>query len=248
MKLLEGKIAFVTGASRGIGREIAAVFARHGAQVVAHGRDEAALASLCDELEAETGRRPEVLVYDVRQTEEIKRAFQHIHARYRGLDILVNNAGIQRDALLGFVQPPLVEETMQVNLHAPIYHMQLAARLMARRGGGSIINIGSIFGTEGEAGQVVYAASKAALAGATKSAAKELAPSNIRVNAIAPGFIATEMTARLTEEQVAGRLANIRMGRAGTPADVAGVALFLASPLSSYVTGQVIGVDGGMRL
>jgi 3-oxoacyl-[acyl-carrier protein] reductase len=244
--LLNEKVAFITGATKGIGRETALVFAKEGARLIINGRNERGLESLADEIQEITNKRPQVLVYDVTNLNEIKTAFQSIRQEFKRLDILVNNAGILSDGLLGMVQPPQLEETMAVNLHAVIYHMQYASRLMMSKKSGSIINVSSIFGRFGEGGQTVYSASKAAVIGATRSASKELAPANIRVNVIAPGFIDTDMTSILTEEKYCERLKSIKMGRVGQPVEVANTILFLASDLSTYVTGQVIGVDGGM--
>ena len=162
------------------------------------------------------------------------------------LDAVVNNAGILDDALLGMVNEKQVSHTLAVNTEAVIYHMQYASRLMMKQKSGSIVNVSSIIGRVGNAGQTVYGASKAAVIGATYSASKELAPYNIRVNAVAPGFIETAMTKQLSQEKYEQRLSEIKMGRIGTAEEVANVILFLASDYSSYVTGQVIGVDGGM--
>lgn len=244
--LLEGKIVFITGASKGIGRATALVCAKHGALLVINGRNEEQLITLADEIEEISAKRPLIVNYDVANIDDMKKAFQRIHREYKRLDVLINNAGILYDSLLGLIQPSRLEELMAVNLNAVIYHMQYAARLMLRQKKGSIINISSIFGRLGEAGQVAYSASKAAVIGATRSAAKELASANIRVNAVAPGFIETDMTTQIPFEKFQERLASIKMGRIGRPEEVANSILFLASDLSSYITGQVIGVDGGM--
>jgi 3-oxoacyl-[acyl-carrier protein] reductase len=244
--LLEEKIVFITGASKGIGRATALVCAKHGALLAINGRNEEQLVSLANEIEEVSNTRPLILSYDVTNIDEMKKAFQLIHREYKRLDVLVNNAGMLYDSLLGFIQPSRLEEMMAVNLNAVIYHMQYAARLMLRQKSGSIINVSSIFGCYGEVGQVAYSASKAAVIGATKSAAKELASANIRVNAVAPGFIDTDMTTKIPTEKFEDRLSSIKMGRIGQPEEVANAILFLASDLSSYITGQIIGVDGGM--
>ncbi len=160
--------------------------------------------------------------------------------------MLVNNAGILDDALLGMVSDEMIERSFRVNTFGAIHHLQAAARLMQRNNEGSIVNLSSIIGVVGNEGQTVYAATKSALIGLTKSAAKELAPRRIRVNAVAPGFIDTEMTRALPPEKFEERSAGIKMGRVGTPEDIARSVLFFASDLSRYVTGQVLGVDGGM--
>ncbi len=246
--MLENRVALITGASRGIGQATALQFAAHGAQTVLVARQADHLQQTCDAIQAINGMPPIILDYDVTDLTAVGKAFSDLFKRTKRLDILVNNAGILNDALLGMVSTVQIKETFAINVDAVIYHMQYAGRLMSRNKSGSIINVSSIIGRVGNAGQTVYAASKAAVIGATYSAAKELAPNNIRVNAIAPGFIATDMTGHLPQEKYDERFAGIKMGRVGTAEDVANVALFLASDLSSYVTGQVIGVDGGMLI
>lgn len=246
MGLLTGKVAFITGASKGIGQATALVFAKEGARLAINGRDEKSLYELAKVIQNKTGQEVLVLPYDVTNQGAMKEAFQKLHKNFGQLDILVNNAGMLYDSLLGMIQPIKLNELLNVNLNAAIYHMQYGARLMTRRKQGSIINISSIFGRKGEAGQVAYSASKAAMVGATMSAAKELAPLNIRVNAVAPGFIETDMTKDLQKDKFEERLTSIKMNRIGKPEEVANTVLFLASDLSTYVTGQVIGVDGGM--
>lgn len=158
------------------------------------------------------------------------------------------NAGVLEDALIGMVATEQINYVFKVNTFGVLYCSQYASRLMARNGGGSIILVSSIIGTNGNTGQAVYGGSKAAVIGITKSLSKELANQNIRVNAIAPGFIDTDMARSLSEEKFKERITSIKMGRIGQPEEVANVALFLASDLSSYVTGQIIGVDGGMLI
>ncbi|MGZ7446001.1 SDR family NAD(P)-dependent oxidoreductase [Paenibacillus sp. TH7-28] len=244
--MLKNKITFITGASRGIGRETAIQFAKHGAVLVLNGQNKEALEHLQAELQREYSAEVYILPYDVRDTAEIKHAFQWIKKDLGTLDVLVNNAGVLDDALLGMVNEQQMESTFSINIEAVIYHMQYASRLMTRQKQGSIINVSSIIGRTGNAGQVVYASSKAAVIGATYSAAKELGVHNIRVNAVAPGFIDTDMTKQLSDEKYKQRLSEIKMNRIGKPVEVANTILFLASDLSSYITGQVIGVDGGM--
>ncbi|RRJ62282.1 SDR family oxidoreductase [Paenibacillus oralis] len=244
--MLAKKITFITGASRGIGRETAIQFAKHGAVLVLNGQNKEALEHLQAELQHEYSAEVHLLPYDVRNTAEIKHAFQWIKKNLGTLDVLVNNAGVMDDALLGMVNEQQMESSFSINIEAVIYHMQYASRLMTRQKQGSIINVSSIIGRTGNAGQVVYASSKAAVIGATYSAAKELGVHNIRVNAVAPGFIDTDMTKQFSEEVYKQRLSGIKMNRMGRPEEVANTILFLASDLSTYVTGQVIGVDGGM--
>lgn len=246
MKLLTDKIVMITGATKGIGRQMALTFAEHGSDLVISGRDAQALQSLREEIVETFGVKAVTTVYDVTDPTGVKEAFQTVKAEYGRLDGLVNNAGVLQDQLLGMISDVSIQETLQTNLIAVIQHMQYAARFMLRNKSGSIVNISSIIGTYGNEGQVVYGASKAGVIGATKSAAKELASNNIRVNTIAPGFIDTDMARSIPEDKFQDRIHSIKMKRIGTPQDVANVALFLCSDLSSYVTGQVIGVDGGM--
>ncbi len=243
---LRGKVAVVTGGSRGIGQACAQVLAAQGAKLVLMGRtDSEHLRSVCDAVGGEVSVMP--VVCDSAQPAQIRRAYQQIRSEFGRVDVLVNNAGILEDALIGMITEETIDHTLAVNTAGPILHLQAAARLM-RKSGGSIINLSSIIGRVGNTGQVVYGASKAAVIGVTLSAAKELAPKGIRVNAIAPGFISTDMTAALPADKYAERVASIKMGRVGTAEDVARAVLFLASDLSGYVTGQVIGVDGGMLI
>ncbi|MEA2538580.1 MAG: 3-oxoacyl-[acyl-carrier protein] reductase [Chloroflexota bacterium] len=244
---LEGKVAYVTGSTRGIGNAIARSFAAAGAAVVVNGRaSRDAVEALAAELTERHGTACLAAFADQRDQDAVKRVFQDVFATYGRLDILVNNAGILDDGLLGMIAESSVDDSFAVNTLALIRNMQSAARLMRRTGSGSIINISSIIGTRGNPGEVVYGATKAAVVGMTLSAAKELAPAGIRVNAIAPGFIDTDLTRSLPPARFEERLASVGMGRIGTPQDVANVALFLASDASAYVTGQVIGVDGSM--
>ncbi|HIW34700.1 MAG TPA: SDR family oxidoreductase [Candidatus Paenibacillus intestinavium] len=244
--MLTNKNIFITGSTRGIGRATAIVCAAHGANLILHGRDMAGLDNLREEIISQYGVTVYILAYDVRDTSEIKNAFVWIKKNVGQLDVLVNNAGVLEAALLGMVHEQQMSNTFAINIEAVIYHMQFASRLMTRQKQGSIINMSSIIGRSGDIGQVVYGSSKAAVIGATYSAAKELGSHNIRVNVVAPGFIDTDMTKELSEEKYAQRLSGITMNRFGKPEEVANTILFLASDLSSYVTGQVIGVDGGI--
>ncbi len=170
-----------------------------------------------------------------------------VHGRFKQLDILVNNAGLMRSAPLGMMSDADVAETLAVNLGGMLHAMQAAARLLARAKG-SVVNVSSIVGLRGAAGQSVYAASKAGVIGATLAAAKELAPVGVRVNAVAPGFIATELTATLGDQVRNATLGRIGLGRIGDPTEVADAVVFLASDRARYITGQVLGVDGGLTL
>lgn len=246
--MLFGKVVWITGASRGIGQAIALTCAKEGAQTVLVAREQSHLAET-SRLILEGGYAEPVLMdYDIADAKAIGTAFGTVHRRLGRIDAMVNNAGVMRDALLGMITSEQIQETFSVNVYAAIYHMQYASRLMTHRNGGSIVNISSIMGKVGNAGQVVYSASKAALLGVTLSAAKELAPKNIRVNAIAPGLIETDLIRQLSPEIVRARQDGIGMKRCGTPAEVANAVLFLVSDLSEYMTGQVLGIDGGMRV
>lgn len=240
------KSILITGATRGIGYATAVQAAKQRWTIIVNGRNEERLIEMKEQLEMQYGATVYTLNYDVTNVDEIKKAFMWIKKNVGQLDAVVNNAGILDDALLGMVNIKQVSQTLAVNTEAVIYHMQYASRLMMKQKSGSIVNVSSIIGRVGNAGQTVYGASKAAVIGATYSAAKELAPYNIRVNAVAPGFIETDMTKQLSDEKFEQRLTEIKMGRIGKPEEVANAILFLASDLSSYITGQVIGVDGGM--
>lgn len=247
--LLEDKIALVTGAARGIGFATARLFAQEGACVVLSGRTQEPLDAAKAELEAAvSGVRVSTLVLDVTNPESVRDAFQSVFKQYKRLDVLVSNAGVLDDALISMVTEAQIHRVFEPNTYGVLYCAQYASRLMARNKNGSIINLASIIGTNGNVGQAVYAGSKAAVIGITKSLAKELAPQNIRVNAIAPGFIDTDMARSIGSDKFAERIASVKMGRIGSPDEIAKVALFLASDLASYVTGQTIGVDGGMLI
>lgn len=247
---LEGRVAFVTGSTRGIGWAIAETLASAGASIALNGRtSEAALIERAEFLEARHGSRVLPLFGDVTDAVKSKAFYTQILKTFGRLDVFVNNAGIRRDALIGMIDDALVDSVVQTNVIAVVRHLQSAARLMGRNpSGGTIINISSIVGVAGNAGQMVYAGTKAAVIGITRSAAKELADKRIRVNAIAPGVIETDLIGELGPEELARLGSRVRLGRLGTAQDVANVALFLASDLSSYVTGEVIGVDGAVAL
>jgi 3-oxoacyl-[acyl-carrier protein] reductase len=245
--LLIGRRALITGAGRGIGRACAISFARAGASVLLNARDPDRAAEAAEQIARETGGDVKPCAFDVTDQTAMKAAFAGIGSSGK-LDILVNNAGILRDALIGMTTPAMTQEVYAVNVFAPIAASHFASRLMQRQKSGAIVNLASIVGVRGNEGQAVYASSKAAVGGLTLSLAKELAPSGIRVNAVAPGFIETDMTRSVPEAKAEKIRSGIRMGRSGTAEDVANVCLFLASDLAGYVTGQVIEVAGGMTI
>ncbi|MCX7744907.1 MAG: 3-oxoacyl-[acyl-carrier-protein] reductase [Flavobacteriales bacterium] len=248
MKLLENKVAFVTGASRGIGKGIVKKLAEHGAQVAFTYRSSKTEAeSIEKELKA-LGIKVKAYqsnAADYAQTEAIVNS---VIAEFGSLDIIVNNAGITKDNLLMRMTEEAWDEVINTNLKSVFNVVKAAQRQLLKQRSGSIINISSVVGNSGNAGQANYAASKAGMNGFTKSIAKELGSRGIRCNSIAPGFIETEMTHSLNEEQKKLWLENIPLKRGGTPEDVANLVVFLASDMSSYITGQVINVCGGMQM
>jgi 3-oxoacyl-[acyl-carrier protein] reductase len=244
--MLKGKSALITGGIRGIGRGIAELFAENGADLLLVYRSHEEAAQQTKEALSQKGVKVELFCGDVADPACAEAACAKAKELFGGLDILVNNAGITNDKLAARMRPEDFRKVIDVNLNGSFYFLKQAAALMMKQRQGSIINMSSIVGMQGNPGQINYAASKAGVAGMTKSAAKELGRRGIRVNAIAPGFIATDMTGVLTEEQKKKAEANISLRRMGRPEDVAGLALFLASDQSSYITGQIIGVDGGL--
>jgi 3-oxoacyl-[acyl-carrier protein] reductase len=246
---LEGKVALITGGTRGIGWGTARLFAQHQATVLLNGvADSRYLQSRVREIKDEFGVGCEGFQFDVSDPGAVKECYSTIYKRYKRLDIVVNNAGVMFDSLLSMASTENIDRTFDVNVKGIIYNMQYASRLMARNRSGSIVNLASIIGRVGNSGQVVYGGSKAAVIGLTMSGAKELAEHNIRVNAVAPGFIDTDMTKAMPPDKFEERIGSIKMGRIGTAEDVARAIYFFASDLSKYVTGQVLGVDGGMLI
>ena len=237
--MLSGKIAVVTGATRGIGKEIVYQYADSNAVVYAIGRDKKALAEI--DRYAENIHSLEL---DITQLDSVKKVLMDIYKKENKIDILVNNAGVMNDALLGMISGDMIQEMFNVNVFSVIHMTQFVSRFMKRQKNGCIINIASIVGIEGNEGQSVYSATKGAVISFTKSAAKELARDGIRVNAIAPGIIDTSLLDNVPEEKMKQRLSAVCMGRIGQPGDIAKVALFLASSMSEYISGQVIRVDG----
>lgn len=247
MKLLEGKVALITGASRGIGRAIALKFASEGAAVVFtyHSNATAAEETLT-EIKA-FGVEAEAIACDAADYAKAQELAAGVKEKYGKIDILVNNAGITRDGLIMRMDEAQWDAVIAGNLKSAFNYTHAVAPIMARQRSGSIISLSSVVGEAGNAGQCNYAASKAGIIGMAKSIAKELGARGVRSNCIAPGFISTDMTSAVPEAMREEWSKNIPLRRPGTPEDVAGVALFLASELSAYVTGQVINCCGGMN-
>lgn len=244
--MLAGKIAVVTGASRGIGRVIALRFAKEGAHVIVNyngSKDRAE--SVKEEIE-KAGGSAKISKCDVSDFEKCESWIQSIIEEYGKIDILMNNAGITKDGLLMKMSESDFDQVIATNLKGTFHTIRFVSRQMLKQRSGKIINLSSVVGVAGNAGQANYAASKAGVIGLTKSAAKELASRGITVNAIAPGFIDTEMTAVLPDKVKEATKKQIPMGQYGTPEQVASAAAFLASEEAGYITGQVLHVDGGM--
>ncbi|BBB33539.1 3-oxoacyl-[acyl-carrier protein] reductase [Thermotomaculum hydrothermale] len=239
---LTGKTAIVTGASRGIGKAIAEKLSEAGAKVILIARNEERL----KELAAKLGNSP-YFTLDITDREKVKEVFKEIQKQY-DIDILVNNAGITRDNILMMMKDNEIESVIDTNLKSIFYVTKQVLRKMLKKRSGRIINITSVIGLMGNPGQSNYAASKAGIIGFTKSLAKEIGSRNITVNAIAPGFIETDMTKDLSEETKKAMLETIPLKRTGTPEDIANAVLFLASDLASYITGTVLNVSGGMYM
>ncbi len=246
MKLLEGKTAIITGASRGIGKGIAEVFAKHGANVAfTYSSSVESANQLETELNA-LGIKAKGYQSNAADFNEAQTFVEAVLAEFGTVDILINNAGITKDNLLMRMSEEDFDKVINVNLKSVFNMTKAIQKTFLKQRSGSIINMSSVVGIKGNAGQTNYAASKAGVIGFTKSVALELGSRNIRCNAIAPGFIETEMTAKLNDDVVQGWRDGIPLKRGGTCEDVANVCVFLASEMSGYVTGQVINVDGGM--
>ncbi|MEV6440450.1 glucose 1-dehydrogenase [Amycolatopsis sp. NPDC051716] len=239
---LSGRVALVTGGTRGIGLATARALVESGATVVLTGRDEAR----AKEAAASVGASG--LALDVTDAKAVSSLVRGVAKEHGKLDIVVANAGIMEDALLGMIKEDLVDTTLSTNVAGTLHTVQAAARAMMRKKTGSIVVLASIVGEYGSAGQTVYAASKAAVANIARSAAKELGRSGIRVNAVAPGVIETDLTAGLSEDAKAENSGRTPLGRLGRPEEVANAIRFLVSDEASFITGQVLGIDGGLVL
>lgn len=244
MMNLEGKIALVTGASRGIGRAIAELLVERGATVIGTATSENGAAAISEYL----GDNGKGLALNVTDVESIEATLKTIDEEFGVIDILVNNAGITRDNLLMRMKDDEWNDIIDTNL-TPIYRMSKAVlRGMMKKRAGRIINVGSVVGTMGNAGQTNYAAAKAGVIGFTKSMAREVASRGVTVNTVAPGFIETDMTKALNDEQRAATLSNVPAGRLGDPREIASAVVFLASPEAAYITGETLHVNGGMYM
>jgi len=246
--MLKDKVALVTGASRGIGREIAQTLAAYGASVIVNYNGSKDRADEVVEMISAAGGKAIAVKADVDKAEEIARLFEEAQAAFGRIDILVNNAGITRDNLILKMSEEEYDTVLDTNLKGAFLCMKHAAKIMLRQKNGRIINISSISGIAGNAGQANYCAAKAGLIGLTKSLAKELGSRGITVNAVAPGFIETEMTEKLSEQVKEGMLAQIPLKRAGSVKDIAEAVAFLASERAAYITGQTLSVNGGMAM
>ena len=245
---LEGKIALVTGGGRGIGKAIALDLADAGADVViTYSRSADAAEEVVSQIKAK-GRKSKAIQADAIDFKQAEEVISEIQKEFSGLDILVNNAGITRDTLIMRMSEEQWDDVIRTNLKSVFNYSKAAIRPMMKNRSGSIINIGSVVGISGNAGQTNYAASKAGIIGFSKSLAKEVASRNIRVNVVAPGYITTEMTGELDEKVLKSIEEAIPLKRAGEPSEISGSVRFLASDASSYITGIVLSVDGGMAM
>ena len=244
--LLDGKVALVTGASRGIGRAIALRLAEEGAKVaINYAGNTARAEEVRNEIESRGGEAFLVQA-DISDSKAVEAMVSQVAERFGQIDILVNNAGITRDGLLMRMKEEDFDAVIDTNLRGVFYCTKAVSKLMMKKRSGRIVNMASVVGLTGNAGQTNYAAAKAGVVGFSKSAARELASRRITVNAVAPGFIDTDMTAAMTDKAREATLANIPLKRMGRPEDVANAVLFLVSDQASYITGQVVNVDGGM--
>jgi 3-oxoacyl-[acyl-carrier protein] reductase len=249
MQLLKGKTALITGGTAGIGKAIACLYAEHGANVIIWGTNPERSAQAVQEIEAvkrEPGQKVASFLVNVSNTKEVEECIEKVLKEFGTIDILVNNAGITKDNLLMKMSEADWDAVVDINLKSVYNTCKALCRPMMKAKNGAIINITSVIGLTGNAGQANYAASKAGMIGFTKSLAKELASRNIRANCIAPGYIDTQMTGGLPPAIKEAIIEKIPMSRIGHPKEIANAALFLASDLSAYITGQVLTVDGGM--
>ena len=247
-KRLQGQIALVTGGSRGIGRAICEALAKEGADIYVNYTRGQEAAEETVKICQSYGVNAFAIGFDVSSSEAVKKAFDEIKEKSEKIDILVNNAGVAVDGIFIRMKEEEIDQVLKINLYGSIFCAQAAAKMMMRKQSGKIINISSVVGQMGNAGQASYVSSKAGVIGLTKSLARELASRNITVNAVAPGFIETDMTRDLSEEVRKEHLKFIPLEKYGKPEDVASLVVFLASNEASYITGQIIAVNGGMYM
>ena len=245
-RLLENKVCIVTGASKGIGKSIATLFAKHGGIVYANARKKNSLNEWATEMSDTYQTRVIPVYFDVTDYDTVKKTILDIKSAEGKIDVLVNNAGMVTYEMIPMINRNLFKEMWEINVTAVLFLTQLVSRIMTRQKNGSIINISSMVGEKGASGQTAYATTKGAVIALTKSAAKELAPQGIRVNAVAPGMVATERFVGEMESRFKGKTDAIGMGRLAEPSEIAQLCVFLASDTSSYITGQIIGIDGSI--
>ncbi|PKH51686.1 3-oxoacyl-[acyl-carrier-protein] reductase [Tenacibaculum sp. Bg11-29] len=246
MKLLENKTAIITGASRGIGRGIALEFAKQGANIAFTYSSSVDAANALEKELTDLGVKAKGYQSNAADFDAAQELAKEVHTEFGSIDVLINNAGITKDNLLMRISEDDFDKVIEVNLKSVFNLTKAVIRPMMKQRKGSIINMSSVVGLKGNAGQANYAASKAGIIGFSKSVALELGSRNIRSNVVAPGFIETEMTAKLDEKVVEGWRNEIPLKRGGTPEDIANACVFLASDMSAYITGQTLSVDGGM--
>ena len=246
--MLKDKVALVTGAGRGIGKAIALSYAQNGAHVaIVYGHDERAAQDACTQAQ-QYGVTARCYACDVSDAQQVKQTFAAVLSDFGRVDILVNNAGVTRDGLIPQLREDAFEQVLSVNLKGAFYMTQQAYRVFVRQRSGRIINLSSVAGVCGNAGQANYACAKAGLIGLTKTTAKELAGRHVTCNAIAPGLIETDMTAAMPDKAREALLQSVPLRRMGTPGEVAALAVYLASDAAAYMTGQVLCLDGGMTM
>lgn len=243
---LQGKISLVTGSGKGIGRAIAERYCQEGALVYANARQEGTIDEWASSVAKGQAGSIRPVYFDVNDANAVKTCILKIKKEQGRLDTVVNNAGVMRDAPIGMISQSMMEESFSTNVYAVMNLIQYACKIMVKQKEGSIINISSIMGVAGNKNQMLYSATKGAVISLTKSAAKELAAAKIRVNAVAPGVIETDLFRQIGEVKAEEFVSRIGMGHPGSPKDVADLCVFLASDSSAYITGQVIGVDGAM--
>ena len=244
---MDNQTILITGAGKGIGKEIAKKFYKKGFNIAVNHRSDLDFQAYLDDIGA-SSEKVMFVKADVSVYEEVEGMFEKVMERFGRLDVLINNAGITKDALAVRMKKDDYQQVIDINLTASFYCMKLAAKYMMKQRNGSIISISSIVGLRGNPGQINYAASKAGLIGMSKTLALELASRNVRCNCIAPGFIETDMTSKLAQKSIDTLMEKIPMSRLGQASDIANAAYFLASDKASYITGQVISVDGGMNI